>query len=214
MSVAGCSPMANSPVPTAVKASIVGKCQARTVSIEEDAGGQLHKGVGEEERTRHRRQNRRLHRQVAGEIRGHDAEARAQEKIGEPQTIENGDDGEDADCRARFASVFDGADDRAGQAAATRKLRSAKPAFSALEAHAYDCTETLRPSRDPQLAPAHRIVVAPMHQYSAVEGMANDWHLVNAGKFAQGGAGLVIMESTKIARAGCGTVGRCGALGR
>lgn len=54
------------------------------------------------------------------------------------------------------------------------------------------------------------IVVAPMHQYSAVEGAANDWHLVNAGKFAQGGAGLVIMESTKIARAGCGTIGDVG----
>jgi 2,4-dienoyl-CoA reductase-like NADH-dependent reductase (Old Yellow Enzyme family) len=56
----------------------------------------------------------------------------------------------------------------------------------------------------------NRVVVAPMHQYSAVEGMANDWHLVNAGKFAQGGAGLVMMESTKIARAGCGTVGDVG----
>ena len=53
----------------------------------------------------------------------------------------------------------------------------------------------------------NRVVVAPMHQYSAVEGFANDWHLVNAGRFAQGGAGLVIMESTKVARNGCGTVG-------
>ena len=56
----------------------------------------------------------------------------------------------------------------------------------------------------------NRVVVAPMHQYSAVGGFANDWHLVNAGKFAQGGAGLVIMESTKIARNGCGTVGDVG----
>jgi 2,4-dienoyl-CoA reductase-like NADH-dependent reductase (Old Yellow Enzyme family) len=53
----------------------------------------------------------------------------------------------------------------------------------------------------------NRVVVAPMHQYSAVEGFATDWHLVNAGKYAQGGAGLVIMESTKVARNGCGTVG-------
>jgi 2,4-dienoyl-CoA reductase-like NADH-dependent reductase (Old Yellow Enzyme family) len=44
----------------------------------------------------------------------------------------------------------------------------------------------------------NRIVVAPMHQYSAVKGFATDWHLVNAGKYAQGGAGLVIMESTKV----------------
>ena len=48
----------------------------------------------------------------------------------------------------------------------------------------------------------NRVVVAPMHQYSAVEGFATDWHLVNAGRYAQGGAGLVIMESTKVARNG------------
>jgi 2,4-dienoyl-CoA reductase-like NADH-dependent reductase (Old Yellow Enzyme family) len=56
----------------------------------------------------------------------------------------------------------------------------------------------------------NRVVVAPMHQYSAVEGFATDWHLVNAGRYAQGGAGLVIMESTKVARNGCGTVGDTG----
>jgi 2,4-dienoyl-CoA reductase-like NADH-dependent reductase (Old Yellow Enzyme family) len=56
----------------------------------------------------------------------------------------------------------------------------------------------------------NRAVVAPMHQYAAVEGFATDWHLVNAGKYAQGGAGLVIMESTKVARSGCGTVGDLG----
>jgi 2,4-dienoyl-CoA reductase-like NADH-dependent reductase (Old Yellow Enzyme family) len=56
----------------------------------------------------------------------------------------------------------------------------------------------------------NRVVVAPMHQYSAVEGFATDWHLVNAGKYAQGGAGLVIMESTKVARNGAGTVGDVG----
>jgi 2,4-dienoyl-CoA reductase-like NADH-dependent reductase (Old Yellow Enzyme family) len=56
----------------------------------------------------------------------------------------------------------------------------------------------------------NRIVVAPMHQYSAVEGFATDWHLMNAGKYAAGGVGLVIMESTKVARNGCGTVGDTG----
>lgn len=53
----------------------------------------------------------------------------------------------------------------------------------------------------------NRIVVAPMHQYSAVEGFATDWHLMNAGKYAAGGAGFVMMESTKVACNGCGTVG-------
>lgn len=56
----------------------------------------------------------------------------------------------------------------------------------------------------------NRVVVAPMHQYSAVEGFATDWHLVNAGRYAQGGAGVVIMESTKVARNGCGTIGDTG----
>src|SRR6185312_6217778 len=50
----------------------------------------------------------------------------------------------------------------------------------------------------------------PMHQYSAVKGFATDWHLMNAGRFAAGGAGLVIMESTKVERRGCGTVGDLG----
>ncbi|MEZ5849842.1 MAG: NADH:flavin oxidoreductase/NADH oxidase [Hyphomicrobiaceae bacterium] len=56
----------------------------------------------------------------------------------------------------------------------------------------------------------NRIVVAPMHQYAAEEGFATDWHLMNAGKYAAGGAGFVMMESTKIARNGCGTVGDTG----
>jgi 2,4-dienoyl-CoA reductase-like NADH-dependent reductase (Old Yellow Enzyme family) len=56
----------------------------------------------------------------------------------------------------------------------------------------------------------NRIVVAPMHQYAAERGFANDWHLMNAGRYAAGGAGLVMMESTKVERRGCGTVGDLG----
>ena len=56
----------------------------------------------------------------------------------------------------------------------------------------------------------NRVVVAPMHQYAAVRGFATDWHLMNAGRYAAGGAGLVIMESTKVERRGCGTVGDLG----
>ncbi|MEO6269629.1 MAG: NADH:flavin oxidoreductase/NADH oxidase [Lautropia sp.] len=44
----------------------------------------------------------------------------------------------------------------------------------------------------------NRIVVSPMCQYSAQDGYANDWHLVNAGKFAQGGAGIVFLEATAV----------------
>jgi 2,4-dienoyl-CoA reductase-like NADH-dependent reductase (Old Yellow Enzyme family) len=56
----------------------------------------------------------------------------------------------------------------------------------------------------------NRVVVAPMHQYSGVNGFATDWHLMNVGRYAAGGAGLVIMESTKVERRGCGTVGDLG----
>lgn len=56
----------------------------------------------------------------------------------------------------------------------------------------------------------NRIVVAPMHQYAAENGFATDWHLMNAGRYAAGGAGFVMMESTKVERRGCGTVGDLG----
>lgn len=66
------------------------------------------------------------------------------------------------------------------------------------------------PMRLREISLKNRVVIAPMHQYSAVKGFATDWHLMNAGRFAAGGAGLVIMESTKVERRGCGTVGDLG----
>ena len=56
----------------------------------------------------------------------------------------------------------------------------------------------------------NRVVVAPMHQYSGVHGFPTPWHLMNAGRFAAGGAGLVFIESTKVERRGCGTIGDLG----
>jgi 2,4-dienoyl-CoA reductase-like NADH-dependent reductase (Old Yellow Enzyme family) len=44
----------------------------------------------------------------------------------------------------------------------------------------------------------NRLGVAPMCQYSAVDGRAGDWHLVHYGGLAQGGAGLVILEATAV----------------
>lgn len=44
----------------------------------------------------------------------------------------------------------------------------------------------------------NRVVVSPMCQYSAVAGLANDWHLVNAGSRAVGGAGLFIVEASGV----------------
>src|SRR5882724_919472 len=42
----------------------------------------------------------------------------------------------------------------------------------------------------------NRVVVSPMDQYMAVDGMPNDWHLVHLGSRAVGGAGLVFVEMT------------------
>jgi len=44
----------------------------------------------------------------------------------------------------------------------------------------------------------NRVVVSPMCQYSASEGVVNDWHLVHLGARATGGAGLVITEMTDV----------------
>jgi len=44
----------------------------------------------------------------------------------------------------------------------------------------------------------NRIVVSPMCQYSAEDGMPDDWHLVHLGSRAIGGAGLIIAEMTDI----------------
>ncbi len=44
----------------------------------------------------------------------------------------------------------------------------------------------------------NRIFVSPMCQYSATDGMPNDWHLVNYGSRAVGGASLVIVEATGV----------------
>jgi 2,4-dienoyl-CoA reductase-like NADH-dependent reductase (Old Yellow Enzyme family) len=44
----------------------------------------------------------------------------------------------------------------------------------------------------------NRTVVAPMCQYSAQHGLANDWHFVHLGRFAIGGFGLVILEATGV----------------
>jgi anthraniloyl-CoA monooxygenase len=48
----------------------------------------------------------------------------------------------------------------------------------------------------------NRVVVSPMCQYSAREGMPDDWHLVHLGARAVGGAGLVIAEMTDVSRDG------------
>ena len=44
----------------------------------------------------------------------------------------------------------------------------------------------------------NRIVIAPMCQYSAVDGNASDWHLVHLGQLGLSGAGLLFIEATAV----------------
>jgi 2,4-dienoyl-CoA reductase-like NADH-dependent reductase (Old Yellow Enzyme family) len=56
----------------------------------------------------------------------------------------------------------------------------------------------------------NRVVISPMCQYSAQDGMANDWHFAHLAKFATGGAGLVFSEAAAIDRNGRITHGDLG----
>ena len=44
----------------------------------------------------------------------------------------------------------------------------------------------------------NRVVVSPMCQYCAVDGVVSDWHLVHLGRFALGGAALVFVEASGV----------------
>ena len=56
----------------------------------------------------------------------------------------------------------------------------------------------------------NRIVVSAMCQYSAEDGMPDDWHLVHLGSRAIGGAGLVMAEMTDVSPEGRITLGCTG----
>jgi 2,4-dienoyl-CoA reductase-like NADH-dependent reductase (Old Yellow Enzyme family) len=58
----------------------------------------------------------------------------------------------------------------------------------------------------------NRVVVSPMCQYSALDGVANDWHLVHLGRFALGGAALVFVEATGVEARGRISPGDMGLL--
>lgn len=54
------------------------------------------------------------------------------------------------------------------------------------------------PLRVGNLALANRIVIAPMCQYSAVDGCMTDWHLIHLGHLALSGAALLTIEATAV----------------
>jgi NADPH2 dehydrogenase len=48
----------------------------------------------------------------------------------------------------------------------------------------------------------NRVVVAPMCQYSADDGVGNDWHMTHLGMLSNSGAGLLVLEATHVERPG------------
>lgn len=55
-----------------------------------------------------------------------------------------------------------------------------------------------QPIRLRDLELKNRVVISPMCQHAAEAGHATSWHLVHLGKFALGGAGLILTESTAV----------------
>ena len=56
----------------------------------------------------------------------------------------------------------------------------------------------------------NRIAVSPMCQYSAEDGLANDWHHAHLAGLARGGSGLVVVEATGVSPEGRITPGCLG----
>ena len=59
-------------------------------------------------------------------------------------------------------------------------------------------SQLFKPYQIGQLTLPNRIVIAPMCQYSAINGEATDWHLLHLGNLAISGAGLLIIEATAV----------------
>lgn len=57
---------------------------------------------------------------------------------------------------------------------------------------------------------ANRIVIAPMCQYSAIDGQMTDWHMQHLGSLAQSGAGILTIEATAVVPEGRITYGDVG----
>ena len=66
------------------------------------------------------------------------------------------------------------------------------------------------PARVGQLDLANRIVIAPMCQYSAVDGCMTDWHLIHLGNLALSGAALLMIEAAAVTPEGRITYGDVG----
>lgn len=45
---------------------------------------------------------------------------------------------------------------------------------------------------------ANRVIVGPMCQYSAVDGLPTDWHLIHLGGLSMSGSGMLIVEAVGV----------------
>jgi 2,4-dienoyl-CoA reductase-like NADH-dependent reductase (Old Yellow Enzyme family) len=63
-------------------------------------------------------------------------------------------------------------------------------------------SQLFQPLQQRGLQLRNRIVVSPMCQYSCVEGMPDDWHLVHLGSRAVGGAAVVFTEASAVSPEG------------
>lgn len=59
-------------------------------------------------------------------------------------------------------------------------------------------SQLFQPIRLRGLTLPNRIVIAPMCEFSAVDGNATDWHVIHLGHLALSGAGLLIIEATGV----------------
>ncbi len=66
------------------------------------------------------------------------------------------------------------------------------------------------PFRLREMVLQNRVVVSPMCQYIAEDGLPNEWHMVHLGSRAIGGAGLIFTEMTDVSEAGRITPGCAG----
>lgn len=70
------------------------------------------------------------------------------------------------------------------------------------EETACEAVDLLTPFEVRSITLRNRIAMSPMCQYCAVDGLANDWHLVHLGSRAVGGAGLIMVEATAVSPEG------------
>ncbi len=63
-------------------------------------------------------------------------------------------------------------------------------------------SELFKPFKIKDVVFKNRIGMSPMCQYSSVDGIATDWHMVHLGSRAVGGVGLIMAECTAVSREG------------